>query len=88
MGADEREALLKAAAPSVFFRELRRMGQLSVWFPETEGLIGVPQNPVFHAEGDVWNHTLLVLDSAVPFRNTAKDFSKKTFIYSDKCVMI
>lgn len=32
------KALLKAAKPSVFFSVLRRMGQLSVWFPEAEGL--------------------------------------------------
>ena len=65
------KALLKAAAPSVFFRELRRMGQLSVWFPETEGLIGVPQNAAYHPEGDVWTHTMQVLDAAAGLREQA-----------------
>lgn len=63
-----RKALLQARRPSVFFDTLRRLGQLSVWFPELEALIGVPQDPLRHAEGDVWNHTMLVLDCAAGLR--------------------
>ena len=66
------KALEKAPRPSVFFRELRRMRQLSVWFPEVEALIGVPQPPAFHPEGDVWNHTLQVLDEAALLREQAQ----------------
>ena len=62
------KALLKARRPSVFFEILRRMGQLSVWFPELEALIGVPQNPTHHPEGDVWTHTMQVLDEAAALR--------------------
>ena len=67
------KALLQADTPSVFFTELRRMGQLSVWFSEIEALIGVPQNPVYHPEGDVWNHTMLVLDAAAALRSQASN---------------
>lgn len=66
-----RKALLKADKPSVFFETLRRMQQLSTWFPEVAALIGVPQNPVYHAEGDVWNHTMMVLDQAAVRRARA-----------------
>ena len=66
------KALMKAKKPSVFFDELRKMGQLSQWFPEIEALIGVPQNPVHHPEGDVWSHTLMVLDAAAELRRDAK----------------
>ena len=52
------KALLKAAAPSVFFEELRAMRQLHVWFPELEPLIDLPQPPQHHPEGDVWTHTM------------------------------
>ncbi|MGN0630918.1 MAG: hypothetical protein ACI4JN_06280, partial [Ruminococcus sp.] len=62
------KALLKADRPSVFFEVLREMNQLSVWFPETEGLIGVPQHKIYHMEGDVWNHTMMVLDEAAKYR--------------------
>ena len=66
------KALLKAKTPSVFFEELRGMGQLSVWFPEAEALIGVPQPPQYHPEGDVWNHTMQVLDAAASLRGQAE----------------
>ena len=55
----------------MFFRVLRDMEQLGFWFPEIEALIGVPQNPRFHTEGDVWNHTMLVLDAAAQYREQA-----------------
>lgn len=64
-----RKALLKSNKPSVFFETLRMMGQLSTWFPELEALIDVPQNAKHHREGDVWTHTMMVLDEAVQFRD-------------------
>ena len=57
------KALLKAPKPSIFFNELRKMKQLHVWFPELEALIGIPQNPFWHPEGDAWVHTLQVADN-------------------------
>ncbi len=65
------KALLKADSPSIFFREMRKMDQLSYWFPEMEQLIGVEQNPEFHPEGDVWTHTLMVIDEAARLRKEA-----------------
>lgn len=67
-----RKALLQAERPSLFFEILRDMGQLSHWFPEVEALIGVPQEPRFHREGDVWTHTMLVLDHAAALRSRAR----------------
>ena len=64
-----KKALLKAAQPSVFFETLRAMDQLEIWFPELKALIGVEQNPKYHAEGDVWNHTMMVLDEAAKLRH-------------------
>lgn len=66
-----KKALIKADTPSVFFETLRRMGRLSEWFPEMEALIGIPQNPRHHAEGDVWTHTMMVLDAAAVYRERA-----------------
>ena len=64
-----KKALLKAERPSVFFEALRQMEQLDIWFPELKALIGVPQNPRYHAEGDVWTHTMMVLDEAAKLRH-------------------
>ncbi len=68
-----KKALLKGEKPSIFFRVLSQMDQLEVWFPEVAALRGVEQNPRFHAEGDVWEHTLGVLDEAAGLRQQAKD---------------
>ena len=66
--AELEKALLKADRPSIFFEVLREMGQLGCWFKELEALVAVPQNPVYHGEGDVWKHTMMVLDEAAKLR--------------------
>ena len=68
-----KKALTKSDHPSVFFEVLRKMEQLDIWFPEVKALIGVPQNPVYHGEGDVWNHTMLVMDQAAGLREKAQN---------------
>lgn len=68
-----RKALLTAPSPSVFFRVLREMDQLLPWFREISELIGIEQDPVFHPEGDVWNHTMEVLDRGAALRDEAED---------------
>lgn len=68
-----KKALLKADKPSVFFEALRAMDQLDVWFPELKQLIGLEQDPVFHPEGDVWTHTMEVIDKAAGYREEASD---------------
>jgi len=66
-----RPALLETAAPSGFFRELLAQGKLQVHFPEVAACAGVPQNPLYHPEGDVFEHTMLVLDCAADLRGRA-----------------
>ncbi len=78
-----RKALLKAEKPSVFFEILREMDQLSYWFPELEALIGVAQPPKYHAEGDVWVHTMMVLDAAAKRRE--KVTNPTAFMLSALC---
>lgn len=58
------KALMKSQYPSLYFENLREMNQLDVFFPEVKSLIGVSQNPAYHPEGDVWNHTMDVLNRA------------------------
>jgi tRNA nucleotidyltransferase (CCA-adding enzyme) len=58
--------LLKARRPSIGLRLLREWGLLDAVAPELVPLIGTPQDPVWHPEGDVWIHTLLAIDEAVP----------------------
>jgi tRNA nucleotidyltransferase (CCA-adding enzyme) len=43
------------------------------YFPELQALRGVPQDPVWHPEGDVLQHTALCLDAAVSRRDEMGD---------------
>ena len=56
--------LLLARRPSVGFRLARDVGVVERLFPEMQALVGCPQEPEWHPEGDVWVHTLLVIDQA------------------------
>ncbi len=63
------KGLCKSRQPSKFFLILREMNQLETWFHEVKQLIGLEQDPVFHPEGDVWTHTMIVLDKAAEYRD-------------------
>ena len=65
------KALLQAKQPSVFFAVLEAMGHLEEFFPEVAATRGVLQNPKYHPEGDVYRHTMLVLDQAALLRHRA-----------------
>ncbi|HEY0426833.1 MAG TPA: HDIG domain-containing protein [Pyrinomonadaceae bacterium] len=56
--------LLKAEKPSIGLRWLYDLGVVAQLFPELEALVGVPQQPEWHPEGDVDVHTLMVTDEA------------------------
>ncbi len=58
------KALLKSENPFIFFEVLNEMNQLDFWFPEIKALKGVQQNPIYHPEGDVFEHTKLVCKEA------------------------
>ena len=68
-----KKALIKGIKPSIFFESLRQMEQLETWFPEMCSLIGLEQDPIFHPEGDVWNHTMEVIDRAAMFRSEVSE---------------
>jgi tRNA nucleotidyltransferase (CCA-adding enzyme) len=56
--------LLQAARPSIGFHLARDLGIIEQVLPEMAPLIGCEQEPEWHPEGDVWIHTLLVIDRA------------------------
>lgn len=68
-----KKALLKADKPSIFFEAMREMEQLDHWFTELKELIGLEQDPVFHPEGDVWTHTMEVIDRAAGYRDKVSE---------------
>ncbi len=56
--------LLQARRPSLGFGLALRLGVIARLFPELEALVGCGQEPEWHPEGDVWVHTLMVVDEA------------------------
>ena len=56
--------LLKASRPSLGFALGLELGIIDRLFPELKALNGCPQEPDWHPEGDVWVHTLMVVDEA------------------------
>jgi tRNA nucleotidyltransferase (CCA-adding enzyme) len=56
--------LVGARRPSTGLQWLERLGAFDQLFPELKALVGIPQEPEWHPEGDVFVHTLLVVDRA------------------------
>jgi tRNA nucleotidyltransferase (CCA-adding enzyme) len=56
--------LLVAERPSVGFALARDLGVVRQLLSELEPLYDCPQDPEWHPEGDVWTHTLMVIDEA------------------------
>ena len=65
--------LLLAERPSIGFSIARDLGVIDNLLPELAALIHCPQEPEWHPEGDVWKHTLLVIDEV---RNKISELPK------------
>jgi len=56
--------LLKAERPSLGLALALDLGVVDRLWPELRTLVGCPQEPEWHPEGDVWIHMLMVVDEA------------------------
>ena len=54
----ELSGILSSGRVDVAFELMHETGLLTHILPEVEALKGCPQNPIYHPEGDVWNHTM------------------------------
>jgi poly(A) polymerase len=62
--------LLEAPQPGAAIELLQAVGLLPVILPEISALRGQEQPPQFHPEGDVWTHTIMMLNAMhQPARN-------------------
>ncbi len=59
---EELTKLLTEGAARAGFELLEKSWLLSIVLPEIAAMKGVPQPPQYHPEGDVWIHTLLMID--------------------------
>ncbi|MBP9762094.1 HD domain-containing protein [Patescibacteria group bacterium] len=71
--------LLLAKRPSLGFELLRELGVITADYPELQALINTPQEPEWHPEGDVWIHTMMVVDQAAKIirRPQNADFTRE-----------
>jgi tRNA nucleotidyltransferase (CCA-adding enzyme) len=67
-----RKLLLRGSKPSMGLALMHQANMLR-FFPELAALVDVPQDPHWHPEGDVWTHTLMVMDEAAGLRNGGDD---------------
>ena len=66
--------LLADDMPSEYMNTLSKMGALKQYpFSLLEQLQLTEQSPKYHPEGNVWNHTMLVLDEAAKVRNRSNN---------------
>ena len=65
--------LLLASRPSIGFALGLDLGAVTALIPEMAALVGCPQEPEWHPEGDVWVHTLMVIDET---RSCIDDFDR------------
>lgn len=80
--AEMEQAFMKGIYPSMFFRALKEAELLDVHFPEIDCLSEYDQNPEYHPEGDVFQHTMQVLDAARFLANTLPVDSEMIVMYS------
>mgnify|MGYP001614107938 CR=1 FL=1 len=59
-----RKLLLKSERPSMGLEVACQLDIIKKLHPELHALIGIPQEPEWHPEGDVWTHTCMVIDVA------------------------
>lgn len=68
--------------PSFLLNKLKSDGLLS-YIPELSALASCPQDPIYHPEGDVWTHTMMVVDIAAELsKYLDNDNKRKSLILS------
>ena len=70
--AEWEKLILKGKAPSRGLTFLKDSGWLR-YFPELDALSGCPQDPDWHPEGDVWEHTLHCMDAFAKGRSGRRE---------------
>ena len=81
-----KKLFLKASQPSRGIRWLHKLGRLQEILPEVAATVGVEQTPIWHPEGDVFQHTMQVLDAAADIRSRIKNEQGKIILmYAALC---
>jgi tRNA nucleotidyltransferase (CCA-adding enzyme) len=79
-----RRILLEPECPSRAFRFLERCERLDI-VPPIAALRGVPQDPFWHPEGDVFVHTLMVVDQAAGLDLAGEGSERERLLWAALC---
>ena len=81
-----KKLFLLSQRPSLGIRWLHKIGRLHDVLPELAATVGVEQNPEWHPEGDVFEHTMQVIDAAVELIGKYdNEFDKLVLMYAALC---
>jgi len=76
---------LKSKKPSIGFNLMKNIGLLHKYFNELSDLIRVQQDSKWHPEGDVWTHTMMVIDEMSETMPDVDNVKKITYFYACLC---
>lgn len=76
---------LKSCKPSLGVQWLQKVCRLQEILPELHATIGVPQNPAWHPEGDVFEHSRQALDVAANNSDYVDDSEKLLIMWAAIC---
>lgn len=82
--AEFEKLFLKAKRPSLGIRWLLEIGRLAVILPELYACVAIPQNPEWHPEGNVFEHTMQAIDAAAQLAY-ANDEDTLIILYAALC---
>ena len=81
-----KKLMLKSKEPSRGLRWIFKIGRMQEIFPELAVLVTTVQSSVHHPEGDVFEHTMQVVDAAATLRNQLdNDYDKLVLMYGALC---
>jgi tRNA nucleotidyltransferase (CCA-adding enzyme) len=75
---------LKSKRPSLGIRWVYELSRLKELFPEIAALVGVPQDPQWHPEGDVFEHAMQSMD-AIALYNNDSEKTKLILLWAALC---
>ncbi len=87
IGEEWKKLLLKSEKPSLGLNAGMNLGVFNEIHPELPPLARTEQDPEWHPEGDVWIHTLMVVDEAAKIvnRENLEDDQKLSILLSSLC---
>lgn len=82
VGEEWNKLLIKGQKPSLGMDVMKASGALETLHPELHALEGIPQDPEYHPEGDVWTHTKNVVDRAAEITRDHAPEDRKAIMYA------